>query len=156
MIIDGTLIAELFSFIMVITTINKFVYPKISSAVSNRQKYIEDQLEKCKIADKLIEESNTIKRIAILEANKIKTSIVNDAVNIAQLKSKELLNKAEEQAKNVLHEAQTKCDNMIISKRRENLKHIEQKSISIASEFLKRNLSKTERDNIIKDIIKEL
>jgi len=108
--INGTLIAEILAFLLMLGVLAKWVYPPIVRAAEARQKQIKEQLEQAENARKEAEEQLEAAKAEILRAREQAGKIIDQANRAAERIQQEAQEKAREEARRVVEAASRDID----------------------------------------------
>jgi len=108
--INGTLIAEILAFLLMLGVLAKWVYPPIVRAAEARQKQIKQQLEQAEKARKEAEERLEAARAEILRAREQAGKIIDQANRAAERIQQEAQEKAREEARRIVEAARRDID----------------------------------------------
>ena len=108
--INGTLIAEILAFLLMLGVLAKWVYPPIVRAAEARQKQIKEQLEQAENARKEAEEQLEAAKAEILRAREQAGKIIDQANRAAERIQQEAQEKAREEARRIVEAASRDID----------------------------------------------
>ena len=107
---NGTLIAEIIAFLLMLGVLARWVYPPIVRAAEARQKQIKEQLEQAEKARKEAEEQLEAAKAEILRAREQAGKIIEGANRAAERIQQEAQEKAREEARRIVEAARRDID----------------------------------------------
>lgn len=128
-------LANTINFLIVFFLLKKFVFPSVSNFITERQKQIEQGLEKAKEAEIRLREVDTIAKEKLKEADLESIHIIKQTENRAKELERSLKIIAEEKHKELMHQIQSE-----FMRQQEETK---QDVLKEASELVKKFITKT-------------
>jgi len=108
--INGTLIAEIFAFLVMLFILQRWAYPAIIRAAESRQKAIQDQLEGAEQARQAAEERLNDAERRLSEARSQAQEVIDAASRSADQVRAELRRQGEEEGKRQIERAQREIE----------------------------------------------
>jgi F-type H+-transporting ATPase subunit b len=103
--IDGTIVVELITFLVMLAILARYVYPEVVKRAETRQRLIADQLKEAEKARAGAEANLKEAEAKLSEARKTAQSVIDAAGKSAEQLRQELKQKAEDEAKRLLEAA---------------------------------------------------
>jgi F-type H+-transporting ATPase subunit b len=108
--IDGTVIVELITFLLMLAFLARYVYPRIVAVAEARQRAIADELRNAEEARAAAEARLKEAEDRLNEARKSAQSVIDGAAKSAEQMRQELRQKAEEEAKRAIENARKQIE----------------------------------------------
>ena len=108
--IDGTVIVELITFVIMLAILARYVYPEVVKRAEARQRLIADQLKEAEKARADAEASLKEAEVKLSEARKTAQGMLDAATKSGEQVRQELKQKAEDEAKRLTEAARTEIE----------------------------------------------
>jgi len=108
--IDGTIVVELITFLVMLAILARYVYPEVVKRAETRQRLIADQLKEAEKARAGAEANLKEAEAKLSEARKTAQSVIDAAGKSAEQLRQELKQKAEDEAKRLLEAARKEIE----------------------------------------------
>lgn len=108
--IDGTIVVELITFLVMLAILARYVYPELVKRAETRQRLIAGQLKEAEKARADAEANLKEAEAKLSEARKTAQSVIDAAGKSAELLRQELKQKAEDEAKRLLEAARKEIE----------------------------------------------
>jgi len=108
--IDGTVVVELITFLLMLAVLARYVYPRIVEVAEARQRAIAEQLKQAEEARAAAEAHLKEAEAKLNEARKSAQSVLDGATKSAEQLRQELKQKADEEAKRTVENARKQIE----------------------------------------------
>jgi F-type H+-transporting ATPase subunit b len=108
--IDGTVVVELITFLLMLAVLARYVYPRIVEVAEARQRAIAEQLKQAEEARTAAEAHLKDAEAKLNEARKSAQSVLDGAAKSAEQLRQELRQKADEEAKRTVENARKQIE----------------------------------------------
>jgi F-type H+-transporting ATPase subunit b len=108
--IDGTIIVELITFVVMLAILARYVYPEVVKRAETRQRLVADQLKEAEKARADAEAHLKDAEAKLVDARKTAQSVIDAAGKSGEQLRQELKQKAEEEAKRVTEAARKEIE----------------------------------------------
>jgi F-type H+-transporting ATPase subunit b len=108
--INGTVIVELITFLLMLAILARYVYPEIVKLAEARQQAIAEQLKEAEKARAEAEESLKVAAAKLEDARKTAQSVIDAATKSGELLRQELKQKAEDESKRTVEAAKKEIE----------------------------------------------
>ncbi|MDR3490544.1 MAG: F0F1 ATP synthase subunit B [Gammaproteobacteria bacterium] len=154
--INATLLGQLITFIILVWFTMKYVWPPITSAISEREKKIADGLEAGERAKRELE----LAEHKALDIVRVAKSDAAHIIDLAHKRSVQLVDEAKEDArvegKRILEQAHEEFARDVSRTKEELRLRLAGLAIAGAEKVIKRNLDATTQANLLDDFVAEL
>ncbi len=154
--INATLLGQLITFIILVWFTMKYVWPPITSAISEREKKIADGLEAAERGKRELELAEHKALDIVHEAKQSASHIVD----LAHKRSVQLVDEAKENAreegKRILEQANEEFEREVSQTKEALRMRLAGLAVAGATRIIKRNLDATAQANLLDDFIAEL
>lgn len=152
----GLFIWTILTFLVLVALLTKFAWGPLLRALEARQETIRKSLEDAQAArrelERLQQESSSILKTAQAEAQTIVAKSWSDAEAFRE----EMKQKAKNEADAIVREAQRQIDIKTGEALRQIRNQVADLSLTIASKFIQRNLSKEDNDKLVAETLKQM
>ena len=108
--IDGTVIVELITFLLMLALLARYVYPRIVTVAEARQRAIAQQIKEAEEARSAAEARLRDAEAQLTEARKSAQSVIDSAAKSAEQLRQELRQKAEEESRRTVENARKQIE----------------------------------------------
>jgi F-type H+-transporting ATPase subunit b len=153
---NGTFIAELIAFVLVVVVIARYVLPPVNKAMDERQATIRAGLEDAERGRELLASAETERERILAEARAEARAIVEQAARVGEEARQEIVAKGEEERERLLTRARAELEREASQLVEETRRHLVELVMSVAERVVEAELSPERHRALIEEAARAL